>query len=619
MDETTDAGPPTEPEGVRFALGARREFYGVRRFLTKEGQDAAGLRIPVDVYFKDPLVAAEFPGVGIDTGFTVPWEPGIGDGPTSARFAVVDFDATTGTLSPPARWDAANGVFRGVSDEILDQHATDTTQYRQMSTWAVVQNTLDHFENAFGLGRRILWGFQGNRLIVVPNAGYGQNAYYDRQSKSLQFYYFDDGDARVHTCLSSDIVVHELGHAILDGIRPYFLESVTPQTAAFHEFVGDLTAILMVFRNNRFRKEIAKRAGDNLAGEVLLSGIARQFGEAAKGQDYLRSATNERTMANLPTRLEPHDVSEVLTGAMFDFLLRVSVQYRTRGKNISVADALWYTVQRVQTMAIQALDLLPPVEATFADYARAMLRAEAVANPTDPAGYRKMLADVFIARGILDGEEGAALLAPDYVFAPLALDVFHDVRDIASSRAAAYRFLDDNRRSLFIPYAVDPIIADVFTAEKLSRAGQRLPKQVILQYVWREEMVLEGPRFGAYAGQTTSLLCGGTLVLDENGNTVAWARKPGAQACGTGKRALAEAQEGAARRARYLDDLAASIGGGKVGAEVGGAAGLIAEAVPLFAARTVDGTLRFELTPHVSAGHNHNAEATGGRPWQMSS
>ncbi|OZA91345.1 MAG: serine protease, partial [Azorhizobium sp. 39-67-5] len=409
------------------------------------------------------------------------------------------------------------------------------------------------------------------------------------------------------------------GHAILDGIRPYFLESVSPQTAAFHEFVGDLTAILMAFRNNRFRKEIAKRTGDNLAGEVLLSGIARQFGEAVNGQDYLRSATNTRTMADLPANLEPHDVSEVLTGAMFDFLLRVSVQYRTRGKDISVADALWYTVQRVQMMAVQALDLLPPVEATFADYARAILRAECVANPMDPDGYREMLVDVFIARGILDADDRAALLAPGHVFAPLALDVFHDVRAIASSRAAAYRFLDDNRRSLFIPPAVDPIVADVFTAEKLSRAGQRLPQQVILQYVWREEMVLEGPRFGAYSGQTASVLCGGTLVLDENGNTVAWARKPGAQACGTSKRALAEAQEGAARRAHYLDALAASIGGGKVGTEIGGAAGLLAEGVPLFAARTVDGTLRFELTPHVSVGRDHNAEAMGGRPWQMSS
>ncbi len=122
-------------------------------------------------------------------------------------------------------------------------------QFRQVSIWAILQNTLNHFEGGYGLGRPILWGFEGNRLIVVPQAGYGENAYYDRQSKSLQFYYFDDEDGgRIYTCLSSDIVNHEFGHALLDGIRPYYLEAVSPQTAAFHEFLGDLTAILMAFR-----------------------------------------------------------------------------------------------------------------------------------------------------------------------------------------------------------------------------------------------------------------------------------------------------------------------------------------------------------------------------------
>ena len=40
------------------------------------------------------------------------------------------------------------------------------------------------------MGRTIPWAFEGNRLIVVPHAGYGENAYYDRTSKSFQFYYF---------------------------------------------------------------------------------------------------------------------------------------------------------------------------------------------------------------------------------------------------------------------------------------------------------------------------------------------------------------------------------------------------------------------------------------------
>jgi len=42
------------------------------------------------------------------------------------------------------------------------------------------------------------WAFEGNRLIVVPHAGYGENAYYDRGSMSLQFYWFDDEGERIY-------------------------------------------------------------------------------------------------------------------------------------------------------------------------------------------------------------------------------------------------------------------------------------------------------------------------------------------------------------------------------------------------------------------------------------
>ena len=150
-------------------------------------------------------------------------------------------------------WDNNKNCYRALDGGILNGNTKDCFQYHQLSAWAIVQNTRDFFESGSALGRRINWAFEGNRLLIVPHAGYGENAYYDRASKSLQLYWFNSPKGPVYTCLSSDIVNHEFGHAVLDGLRPLLYKSVGAQTAAFHEFLGDLTAILMAFANNGFR------------------------------------------------------------------------------------------------------------------------------------------------------------------------------------------------------------------------------------------------------------------------------------------------------------------------------------------------------------------------------
>jgi hypothetical protein len=613
---------------------ARSELYAARQFLGRETQENLDLRIPFDVYFQDPFVTASKPEYDFDKGFTVPWEPGLAHGPTSARFAVVDYDGGTEVLNLPARWRPDLGAFVDPNDRVLDRHNRDSPQFRQVNVWATLQNALDFFENGFGLGRRIEWGFEGNRLIVVPHAGYGENAFYDRDSKSLQFYYFDRDTerrrGRIHTCLSADIINHEFGHAVLDGIRPHYNESVFVETAAFHEFLGDISAILIAFRNNRFRGQIAKATGGDLDSENPLSSLAEEFGRNVGEQDYLRSAINELKYADVKDDQRHHFMSQVLTGAMFDIIrrltayniLRLTASTGTVRKDV-VKEALWYTIRRMQCMAVQPLDLLPPVDVTFEDYARAVLRAEQIVNPTDPDGYRAMMIDVFVDRGILSAEQADELRKPVTVFERLDVAVFHDPQSIAASRANAYRFLDDNRRELFIPFAADVVVTDLSLAQKLTVSGRRQPRQILLQYVWREDVPLEGERFGRFAGETTSMLCGGTLALDVDGNKLAWARKPGAMPLikGTRKRAGEdeEAAAGIARRDAILDALAARIAAGRIGNGVaGGAAGLLQKSIAPMTSRTVGGIVRFGLSPHIGI-RSDKDEEMGERPWTISS
>ncbi|XIA65012.1 serine protease [Bradyrhizobium sp. TZ2] len=604
------------------------DLYEARQYLGLDTLKETGLRMPVRVYFKDPAIAESTEGAGIDDTFTTPWEPGLADGPTSARFAVVDYDSTNNVLTPPAIWSPRLNCYLAPDRKtVLDEKTKKLYQYHQLSVWAIVQNTLDFFESGAGLGRRISWAFEGNRLIIVPHAGYGENAYYDRASKSLQLYWFDGDKGRVFTCLSSDIVNHEFGHAVLDGLRPYYYESVGAQTAAFHEFMGDLTALLMAFRNNAFRKVVLKESNGKLTNAQLLAGLAHEFGRATANAPYLRTGLNSFTMKKLAGNLQPHALSEVLTGAMFDILMGVFAKHQKNevrrakaggSKKPSDIRALADTVPRMQMLAIQPLDLLPPCAVTFRDYALAVLRAEHVANPTDPSGYRQLMIDCFIKRGILEEADRKPLMEPAPVFRRLALDVFHPVDSIAASRGGAYRFLDDNRAKLLIPFNADIDIPEIVRANKRTRDGLPLPEQTIVQYLWREELVLDGLRFGRFAGQRTTMLCGATIVLDPNGNLIHWARKPGSVSVGTSKAAQAEQVEGMRRRKELLDRLAARIAAGMIGESIGGELGMIERATPPFTVQHVDGTLRFGLAPHFSLNDDADHDGTGDQQWQIS-
>jgi hypothetical protein len=621
-----DASPSPKLD-TTLSRDTMTNLYAARRYLSLDAQKDTGLRMPVDVYFKDPRVAELYKDIGIDPEFTTPWEPGLRHGPTSARFAVVDYDSTSNVLTPPANWDSRNNRYVAPDGTPLDERAIALRQFHQLSVWAIVQNTLDFFESGFGLGRRISWAFEGNRLIIVPHAGYGENAYYDRASKSLQFYWFGEGTERIYTCLSSDIVNHEFGHAVLDGLRPYFYESIGAEAAAFHEFLGDLTAILMAFRNNAFRGHVLEESKGNLDDATLLAGLAKQFGEAVSDDPYLRSALSRETMKTLAGNLEPHALSEVLTGTMFDILKGVFAKQREAElerfqagsiKEPSDRSALAHTVPRMQTLAIQPLDLLPPCSVTFRDYALAVLRAEQVANPTDPKGYRAMMIDKFIGRGILAEEEREALLAPAPVFKRAPLDVFHPVDAIAASRGGAYRFLDDNRVKLLIPLNADIVITEVVRASKLTPDLRSLPDQIVVQYIWREEVILEGERFGRFNGELTTMLCGATMVLDQNGNQIHWARKPGSVSVGKSAAAVREQADGAKRREELLDTVAARVKSGMLGETIAGELGVLARASPPFGVRKVDGVTHFELAPHFSIHEHVESHDTGDRQWQIS-
>jgi hypothetical protein len=114
------------------------------------------------------------------------------------------------------------------------------------------------------------------------------------------------------------------------------------------------------------------------------------------------------------------------------------------------------------------------------------------------------------------------------------------------------------------------------------------------------------------------MLCGGTLVLNETGDVVAWARKPGSQPTGRSGDAIEEQRLGAERRKAFLETLARRINAGTIGTALGGAKGLLARSIAPLTSRIANSAVRFELAPHVGI-HDDRDDAPGGRRWQISS
>lgn len=580
-----------------------RNLHQAGRFLSKENKKTLGLLMPVDVYVQDPQVAERDEALALKE-IWIGCEPELMAGPTSARIAVVDRDGDTNVVEDPVQWDRRTRCFfvelDGERVPVTRAHQ-DLPQFHQVNVWAIVQSILDMYEATWVLGRSAPWAFQGNRLTVVPHAGRRKNAFYSRADRSLLFYYFDAGARRVYTCLSHDVIAHETGHAILDGLRPYYFESSSVQTAAFHEFVADLTAIMISLLNNSLRWEVARVAKGDLSEDTIIAALAEEFGHYATGRSHLRSATNTKTVDDVQSTTSPYPWSEVMTGAMWDILSGMFAKYRAKpkkstGKPPSDKEALLWAVNRFRRLAFQPLDFLPPADVQFGDYARAVLRADELVDPVDKDGYRGLMRSVFDRRGI-DYAEEEDETERLYFYA-------YDIDRLSRSRTDAYHFLHENRRQLCIPADQDVAVVDLYHTDKTLRNGGRLPREIVLQYAWREAVPLKGAEYRRLNGETMSMMCGGTLIFDERGNVLHWVRKPGsgAQTVSSGRRRTycgPERAKGQQRRREFLEYMARRARLGLIGLADEAGPQEMDGMPPMMARRAQDGTLRLETAPHL--------------------
>ena len=255
-------------------------------------------------------------------------------------------------------------------------------EFDAVHTFTVVRQVLTMYRRALVRNKieiDLKWQWGSDPISVYPNAGEDANAYYSRDEKALRFFYFpndDGGDSSIiHTCRSFDIVAHEVGHAILDALRPGYWASWHPQTGGLHEAFGDITAILtMLAQMDQCEAIIAEAKGD-LHAKSFFPALAEQFGDALGRTMGLRNADNDLTLSEVSN--EVHDLSKVFTGAFYDILADIYSDYH-KPDQYDQAETLFRVGKHMTSLVILALLKGPEENASYADIANLMIEIEPV-------------------------------------------------------------------------------------------------------------------------------------------------------------------------------------------------------------------------------------------------
>ena len=531
--------------------------------------------LKVRLLCKDPLVA-EQQDLGL-VEVTLDAERYLEEGPTTARAAVIDYDATLDMVFAPVQVLKSGAGFAVGSPKPFRENFW----FHQQNVWAIVNRIVGILEHPRLFGRPIPWASGMGRILLLPHAGYGRNAFYDRDTGAIHFLYFEAAHGPVFTCLSHDIITHELGHAVLDGLKPYYNEISSAQMSGFHEYVGDALAIASSLTIRELLVEVVgKHPGETLPHR-LIGFIGEEFG-SADGRSSLRDAALPRTMDQLEGNREEHCLSQVLTNILYELLValypkKLALAKRTLGKStvdgqVAVRALVNAAAQATNTM-LRALDYCPPVDLTYLEYARAVLRADEVAYPDDESGTRDILRTLFLNRGVVT--DVAQLRGP--ILRNRDLHAY-DIDVISSTTAHAYRFIDANRRPLGLPRDANLSVIRLYRTRKESPSRYYPPREIVFEFVWTEDVLLvaDGVDFGGLANTRLPLFCGGTLVFDTSGNVLHYTVRNGAPE----------------RRQELLDHVAYLVDRGRIGVTAHGA-------------HTAATAAAVEIVAHVENGRAH--------------
>jgi len=533
-----------------------KAYEGFERLRTAYLRDEWPDRRPLKIFAFDPLSGNTAGNIAI---VDIPNEK-LGLGPAGERIKVIDYDGSYRRFYAPVNLNEGSILMRNG----LDPSESDPRFHQQM-VYAVAMRVLENFER--NLGRSL--SFRGRELTLLPHAFRGANAFFDPASNSVLFGYFRADTANpglnlpgqtVFSCLSHDIVAHEVTHAILYRLRQYFNQPTNRDVLAFHEAFADIVAIFQHFTFPDVLRDAIQKGHGNLQSVEHLLGLARQFGHGTGRSASLRSALEKDGPKpdDYQTVLEPHARGSLLVAAIFDTFFKT---YQARIQDLvrvatggtgrlprgdlhpdlvgMLATEASKAAQSVLGMCIRAIEFLPPVDVTFGDYLRALVTADHELYPEDKLGQRAVLIEAFRRRGIYPeavrslADESLIWEGAEHKLPPLKRSVIGDLMtrtvlgtdSLGSDNQPIARYLQDYARKHAAELELDPErITAIHGFHPIIRTGSngRVRVDIVCQFVQERQTT---PQERAELGGLR-LRAGTTVVFSQSGQVRYLISKP---------------------------------------------------------------------------------------------
>src|SRR5215216_2087034 len=316
--------------------------------------------------------------------------PRITVSPVANNFPLLQITITTAPPKPPGKYNPNTPEFLywQASDELIRGINFWGPLLPQGTKWSTLQSPM-----------RV--------TLVAP--GQTLNAFYSRNN-GLNFFLQTVKNVPIYSVQSPDVGCHELGHAILDAVRPQLFNAALVEAGALHESFGDMSAVLCALQLRTERQKVLTETQGTVNRSSRVSRLAEQLGwgirqnsPASVEPDCLRNAANKwcyQPPEQLPpsgpaTQLtrEVHNFSRIFTGAFLDALAGMLLTHGHPNEHhlLAVSRALGQ-------LLIDGVRTAPVVSKYFSQVAAAMIQADKVRNH---GRYRNALSSAFVRHCIL--------------------------------------------------------------------------------------------------------------------------------------------------------------------------------------------------------------------------